>query len=82
MVIADWLASDISCVIKKFWSADLSKSLSVKTEPSVKSTNLVFVGVCLSILITAEFAGAEVKVNVEDEIVNAVVAIPPIKAFT
>ena len=38
-------------------------------------------GVSLSILITAEFAGAELKVKVEEEIVNAVVAVPSIYAF-
>lgn len=36
----------------------------------------------IGVLIVAEFAGAEVKVNVEDDIVKAVVSTPFINAFT
>ena len=49
--------STVSWLEKKFWLADLSKSVSLSTAPSEKSTSLASVGVSLSILTTAEFAG-------------------------
>ena len=45
--------------MKKFWFADLSKSVSVSTEPSWKSTSLALVGVCLSIFTTCPFVGVD-----------------------
>ena len=55
--------SELSCAIKKFWSADLSKSLSVKTLPSWKSTNLASDGVTLLIKIATPLPGAELNVT-------------------
>jgi hypothetical protein len=52
-------SSSVSWAIKKFWLAERSRSASVKTEPSWKSTNLVSTGVFLSIFTTAVFAGIE-----------------------